>query len=194
MYQGEIQTGIEAVVSGLQLTDLQWSMRSGILVMRGYTYRTIQPLGAIEMVLSSPDPELISKILELELVAGKPVRLCTLKELPRIDIHVKDLHTEQEPCHTFVMGMIADAPVVSVCPDHPLVQSAFMSFDLEQGSIHTCQNCDRKWNPRGLKPIKDFSQRVAPGEPCPSGECPACGALCQPTGSMYDPPAPAAKE
>ncbi len=40
-----------------------------------------------------------------------------------------------------------------------------------------CQNC--RW--AGLiaetKPIKDYSDRVAPGEETPCGECPECGAL-----------------
>lgn len=44
--------------------------------------------------------------------------------------------------------------------------------------ICECQNCG--W--RGLKSflgdIKDYSQRVEPGEPVPDGECPHCKALC----------------
>ena len=44
----------------------------------------------------------------------------------------------------------------------------------------TCQNCGRKWHDELLEDIKDLTKRVAPGEPMPSGECPDCGALCQP--------------
>ena len=43
-----------------------------------------------------------------------------------------------------------------------------------------CQNCGAIVNDEDLKPIKDLMQRVEPGEPMPSGECPECGALCQP--------------
>lgn len=42
-----------------------------------------------------------------------------------------------------------------------------------------CQNCARQWRNNRLKPIIALAERVAPGEPCPSGECPSCGALCQ---------------
>ena len=41
-----------------------------------------------------------------------------------------------------------------------------------------CQNCDWTGPEEALDPIKDIHQRVAPGEPMPSGECPKCGALC----------------
>jgi len=44
-----------------------------------------------------------------------------------------------------------------------------------------CQNCGQVWPDDELEPAKDLRQRVAPGEPFPSGECPACGALCHPT-------------
>ena len=44
-----------------------------------------------------------------------------------------------------------------------------------------CQNCDTVWPDAVLiNPIPDLSQRVAPGEPMPSGECPSCGAVCHP--------------
>lgn len=43
-----------------------------------------------------------------------------------------------------------------------------------------CQNCAEVWPDDELDPIKDLHQRVAPGEPMPTGECPNCGCLCQP--------------
>lgn len=46
--------------------------------------------------------------------------------------------------------------------------------------VHKCQSCGTKWDKDALKEIKDIFQRVAPGEPMPSGECPDCGALCHP--------------
>ncbi len=42
---------------------------------------------------------------------------------------------------------------------------------------HECQNCSKTWSDDEIKPIKDLHERVAPGEPMPSGECPECGAL-----------------
>lgn len=44
-----------------------------------------------------------------------------------------------------------------------------------------CQNCDWRGPTVDTREIKDLHQRVDPGEPMPSGECPECGALCQPT-------------
>src|SRR3990167_2422848 len=43
-----------------------------------------------------------------------------------------------------------------------------------------CQNCGKAWNVDDLLPIRDIYERVAAGEPMPAGECPDCGALCQP--------------
>ena len=42
-----------------------------------------------------------------------------------------------------------------------------------------CQNCGETFANSDLLPVTDLEQRVAPGEPMPSGECPNCGALCQ---------------
>jgi hypothetical protein len=50
----------------------------------------------------------------------------------------------------------------------------------EEEKMHECQNCQTMWDKSVLNPIKDIGQRVAPGEPMPSGECPDCGALCHP--------------
>lgn len=43
-----------------------------------------------------------------------------------------------------------------------------------------CQNCEWRGPDTDLREVKDLTQRVDPGEPMPSGECPECGALCQP--------------
>lgn len=43
-----------------------------------------------------------------------------------------------------------------------------------------CQDCGLVVRNTNLKPVKNLLQRVEPGEPMPSGECPECGALCQP--------------
>ena len=46
--------------------------------------------------------------------------------------------------------------------------------------LTVCQNCRARWPSQDLLPVQDIFQRVAPGEPMPSGECPDCGALCHP--------------
>ena len=40
-----------------------------------------------------------------------------------------------------------------------------------------CADCNWTGKAGELEAISDFSERVAPGEQCPAGECPACGAL-----------------
>jgi len=47
---------------------------------------------------------------------------------------------------------------------------------------HLCQNCDKTWNDDEVEdfPEQHIHERVAPGEPMPSGECPDCGAACHP--------------
>jgi len=47
-------------------------------------------------------------------------------------------------------------------------------------TLHRCQDCGRLWDEADLKELKDVFQRVLPGEPMPSGECPSCGAACRP--------------
>jgi hypothetical protein len=46
--------------------------------------------------------------------------------------------------------------------------------------LSECQDCGGVFPQSKLKPVKDLHARVAPGEPMPSGECPECGAVCQP--------------
>lgn len=67
------------------------------------------------------------------------------------------------------------------------------------GSRARCQNCNWSGQADACKGIEHFSLRVGPGEPCPAGECPKCGALCQlirvkprPKVAFLPDPAPAA--
>lgn len=49
-----------------------------------------------------------------------------------------------------------------------------------QPKKHECQNCGARLSDREIRPprkIKDYCDRVAPGEIAPSGECRRCGAL-----------------
>lgn len=43
-------------------------------------------------------------------------------------------------------------------------------------SISKCDSCGTET--RILMPIRDMHERVTPGAPMPSGECPTCGGLC----------------
>lgn len=45
-------------------------------------------------------------------------------------------------------------------------------------NLSRCQNCDNIYDEQNLVTPEHLSERVAPGEPMPSGECPDCGALC----------------
>ena len=58
----------------------------------------------------------------------------------------------------------------------------FESEDLndrgDSGVRSCCQNCGTEHAENALKPVQNLTERVEPGEPMPSGECPLCGALC----------------
>ena len=43
---------------------------------------------------------------------------------------------------------------------------------------YECQNCGSEWAEDELEDLIDITERVAPGEPMPAGQCPDCGALC----------------
>lgn len=61
-------------------------------------------------------------------------------------------------------------------------------FLMGEVTSHRCDNCDIIWPGTELEPMPDFEQRVDPGNPCPSGECPACHALCYPVPAEADQP------
>lgn len=54
--------------------------------------------------------------------------------------------------------------------------------DIAEYTVHyRCDNCNAGYRKLDeLKPVLDLAQRVAPGEPMPVGECPACGAVVHP--------------
>jgi hypothetical protein len=43
----------------------------------------------------------------------------------------------------------------------------------------TCPECSKRTAKDDLDELEDYSERVAPGEFCPAGQCPNCGALIQ---------------
>ena len=46
---------------------------------------------------------------------------------------------------------------------------------------YRCDNCQKGYRSLyELNPVRDWEQRVAPGEPKPVGECPQCGAVIHP--------------
>lgn len=49
-----------------------------------------------------------------------------------------------------------------------------------------CQNCKWQGSAEECNAIENLMERVAPGEPMPIGECPKCGALCQPMNEVKD--------
>lgn len=54
----------------------------------------------------------------------------------------------------------------------------FSIWQNENGQkVAACQDCDWRGPADELHDIADFGERVYPGEPCPAGECPRCGAL-----------------
>jgi len=50
----------------------------------------------------------------------------------------------------------------------------------DEEPIDVCDNCRKEYKREMLCEVKDYFQRVEPGGVVPSGECPACGALCYP--------------
>lgn len=87
---------------------------------------------------------------------------------------------------------VSDAPAetdeVYTCQDCGEESYAFTPiFEAPGGqteAVHLCGPCDWVGYFSELRThwpdIPGLAERVAPGEPCPSGECPSCGGLTQP--------------
>ena len=78
---------------------------------------------------------------------------------------------------TFALKVLADDQQAMSYSDDPSPDGTFPDRVDERSE---CQNCRLTWDEDELKEIKHLSERVAPGEPMPSGECPECKALCHP--------------
>lgn len=64
-----------------------------------------------------------------------------------------------------------------------LMEVVDAALDGASEPFSACQDCTWVGPDRLLHEIRDLHERVAPGEPMPSGECPVCHALCQQRGS-----------
>jgi hypothetical protein len=89
----------------------------------------------------------------------------------RIEIYEPLAKHEIEEIKTLIIGMGVDVTKITV--EHVPEKE-------EPVEENYCQNCDWKGPDDELKPIRKLWERVEPGDPMPSGECPKCGALCQP--------------
>jgi hypothetical protein len=95
------------------------------------------------------------------------------------------------------MQRVLDAYEQAGAIKHPSIYQPFsadQTFDVALGEIMSalehevpdsedlsvCQNCETEWPTSILPAVQDITQRVSPGEPMPSGECPSCGAVCHP--------------
>ena len=58
----------------------------------------------------------------------------------------------------------------------PVQRFALQSFP-EWAPAAMCDDCRRVSPVSQLRPVRDYSERVAADEPAPAGECPHCGAL-----------------
>lgn len=56
--------------------------------------------------------------------------------------------------------------------------------DGESKDLYACSNCGNEYPFSALLPIADLFARVTPGETMPAGECPDCGALCDPVENL----------
>jgi hypothetical protein len=70
------------------------------------------------------------------------------------------------------------SPVVTRSEDQGLMDNALET----PAEVNVCDGCGMRWPDSVLVPLRDVAERVAPGEPMPSGECPSCGAVCHPAG------------
>jgi hypothetical protein len=59
-----------------------------------------------------------------------------------------------------------------------LAKEGIENAEAQYDESATCDGCNATWDVDDLPAVTDLAQRVAPGEPMPAGECPACGAVC----------------
>jgi hypothetical protein len=89
------------------------------------------------------------------------------------EVFVGAVHEEVRTVH----GIAERGQVMSV-KVYP--RFAVITRDGEDALTEVCDNCKKEYKREMLCEVKDYFQRVEPGGVVPSGECPACGALCYP--------------
>lgn len=95
----------------------------------------------------------------------------------RVDAGVTEANADPAHFHwrTFVGGLAVDVR-------NTRAKCELLVCELLGEPASECQNCGRVRPDSALLEARHLAQRVAPGEPHPSGECPDCHALCQPVG------------
>jgi hypothetical protein len=85
----------------------------------------------------------------------------------RASVGVGAVRFGELPCGTAICG---EAAMSEAPPEVELLPGEGQS---------ECQDCGTRWADADLRAVRHLTERVLPGEPMPSGECPECGALCQ---------------
>lgn len=84
------------------------------------------------------------------------------------------IHNEQHDC-------LLIRPTGTVLDEHMIeLKQPTSQQGPWRGDMCRCQDCEWEGEEADCEPIDNLHGRVFPGEPMPSGQCPACGALCQP--------------
>jgi hypothetical protein len=84
----------------------------------------------------------------------------------RASVGVGAVRFGELPCGTAICG---EAAMSEAPPEVELLPGEGQS---------ECQDCGTRWDEADLRAVRHLTERVLPGEPMPSGECPECGALC----------------
>lgn len=83
---------------------------------------------------------------------------------------------EQSPAEGHFCPQCDPGTPTAASPLAPLIKQIEAMDGIVRGKVE-CQNCEWTGDESEVNEIEDFHQRVNPGEVCPVGECPKCGAL-----------------
>lgn len=101
-----------------------------------------------------------------------------IERLAKLGYEIKE-DSDQPGLWIWLKPSTNDGSAVSFASQLQAVEDAIADA-ISGGELSECQNCGAIHANENLNEIKHLSMRVAAGEPHPSGECPECGALCQP--------------
>jgi len=100
--------------------------------------------------------------------------MLTIQQLQDLGIEVR-----QDPDQPGMFLWVHDQEGSDVSFDtEALAQAHASDYAKDIFTLSVCQNCEKMHSDQTLEENKDFDQRVSPGEICPSGQCPDCGAVC----------------